>query len=272
LGDVRVLCADISDADSVAGARPPRIDAVLHLAGQSSGPRSFSVPLLDVRANILGTLNMIDWCVQNDVDRLLFASTFAVYGDHPERDVLDEDVPCRPRSVYATSKLACEHLLMNYAQPKGVRWNALRMFNVYGPGQEISRPDQGVVGIFMNMLMRGDTAEVRGSLDRFRDLVYIADVVNAWERCLSADDYNKVFNVGTGRRTTFETLIRSLALVMGKGGRLRIEERAGTPGDVKGCIADITRSRRHLGYSPRVTLDDGLVRMWTWASRKYGYA
>jgi nucleoside-diphosphate-sugar epimerase len=129
-----------------------------------------------------------------------------------------------------------------------------------------------MVGIFMNMLMRGDTAEVRGPLDRFRDLVYIGDVVNAWERCLCVHDYNQVFNVGTGKRTTFEMLIRSLALVMGKGERLRIEERAGTPGDVKGCIADITRSRRHLGYSPLVTLNDGLVRMWTWASRKYGYA
>ena len=264
LEQVQVLRVDITDEESLAGAKLAGVDAVLHLAAQSSGPRSFSIPVLDVKLNILGTVNTINWCIDNQVDRLIFASSFVVYGDHPDREALDETVPCRPKSVYATSKLACEHLLMNYAQPKGVRWNALRMFNVYGPGQDITKPDQGVVGIFMNMLRQRDVVQVKGSLDRFRDLICIDDVLQGWDCCLHGQAYDRVFNLGTGGRTTFDGLIRSLAAVMGKGDRVRIEELAGTPGDMKGCVADLTRIRQALGYTPRVPLADGLRQMWSW--------
>jgi UDP-glucose 4-epimerase len=266
MAGIEVVRADITDEQSMAEAKLANIDAVLHLAAQSSGPRSFSIPVIDVKLNILGTINTINWCVDNQVNRLLFASSFVVYGDHPDREALDEDVPCRPKSVYATSKLACEYMLMNYAQPKGIRWNALRMFNVYGPGQDITKPDQGVVGIFMNMLRQQDTVQVKGSLERFRDLVYVDDVVQGWERCLAGTSYNRAFNLGTGVRTTFGELIRSIADVMGKGDRVRIDELEGMPGDLKGVIADLTQIEAALGYRPRHDLRDGLQRMWAWVN------
>lgn len=264
LSNLHILRADITSEGSISQAKCAGIDAVLHLAGQSSGPRSFSIPVQDVQLNILGTLNTINWCLMNGVERLLFASSFVIYGDHPDRESLDEATCCRPKSVYATSKLACEHLLMNYAQPKGIKWNAMRMFNVYGPGQDITKPDQGVVGIFMNMLMKADDVQVRGSLARFRDLIFIDDVIQGWDKCLFGNAYNQSFNLGTGEKTTFETLIRSLAKVMGKVDRLRIEELAGTPGDMMGCVADLTKIRLKLGYAPQVGLEEGLEKMLNW--------
>lgn len=264
LADVQVLRADITEEGSLAAAPLAGVDAVLHLAAQSSGPRSFSVPVLDVKLNVLGTLNVVNWCLANNVDRLLFASSFVIYGDHADREALDEATPCRPKSVYAGSKLAGEHLLMNYAQPKGIRWNALRMFNVYGPGQDITKPDQGVVGIFMNMLRQKDSVQVKGRLDRFRDLINIEDVVQGWEKCLFGSAYNQAFNLGTGQKTTFEALIRGVAEVLGKSDRVRIEELPGTPGDMQGCIADLTRIQRELGYQPQVALAQGLRTMWAW--------
>jgi UDP-glucose 4-epimerase len=264
---LQVVRADITDEDAIAARKLSGIDAVLHLAAQSSGPRSFSVPLLDVRLNILGTLNIINWCLDNQIERLLFASSFVIYGDHADRESLAEDACCRPKSVYAGSKLACEHLLMNYAQPKGIRWNALRMFNVYGPGQDIGKPDQGVVGIFMNMLLKQDVVQVRGSLDRFRDLIHIDDVIQGWDRCLASNAVNQPFNLGTGRKTTFRELIHSLSEVMGKKDRLRIEQLAGTPGDLLGCVADLARSRAGLAFEPRVQLRQGLESMYEWVLR-----
>jgi UDP-glucose 4-epimerase len=261
---VEVVRADITSESSMKDARVSGIDAVLHLAAQSSGPRSFSIPLQDVQLNVVGTVNTINWCLANEVDRLLFASSFVIYGDHPDREVLDEDTCCRPKSVYAGSKLACEHLLTNYAQPKGIRWNALRMFNVYGPGQDITKPDQGVVGIFMNMLLKQDEVQVKGSLERFRDLIYIDDVVQGWDKCLHGSAYNQSFNLGTGERTSFETLIRSLARVIGKADRLRIQQLEGTPGDMMGCVADLSRIRSAIGYEPQVRLDEGLEKMLAW--------
>jgi UDP-glucose 4-epimerase len=264
LDGVQVLRADITSESSMDAAKCAGIDAVLHLAAQSSGPRSFSIPVQDVKLNVLGTVNTINWCLANDVDRLLFASSFVIYGDHPEREALDEETCCRPKSVYAGSKLACEHLLMNYAQPKGIRWNALRMFNVYGPGQDITKPDQGVVGIFMNMLLKQDEVEVKGSLERFRDLIFIDDVVQGWDKCLSGAAYNQSFNLGTGEKTSFDTLIRSLAKVIGKAERLRIRQTEGTPGDLMGVIADIGKIKSRLGYAPQVKLEQGLDKMLAW--------
>ncbi len=264
MAEIQVLRADITDEGSMKSTGLSGIDAVLHLAAQSSGPRSFSIPGQDISLNVVGTLNTIDWCLANDVERLVFASSFVIYGDHPDREALDENTCCRPKSVYAGSKLAAEHLLLNYAQPKGIKWNALRMFNVYGPGQDITKPDQGVVGIFMNMILKSDQVQVKGSLKRFRDLIFIDDVIQGWEKCLQGSAYNRAFNLGTGAKTTYETLIRSLARVIGKEATLRIDELPGTPGDMMGCVADIGRISSTLGYSPKVDLETGMKLMLDW--------
>ena len=259
-----LITADITDKLSMQRAKLSEVDAVLHLAAQSSGPRSFSVPHLDINLNIIGTLNVIDWCTDNGVSRLLFASSFVVCGDHPELESLSEDTPCHPKSVYAGSKLACEHILMNYAQPKGISWSALRMYNVYGPGQDITKPDQGVVGIFMNMLRHQDVVQVKGKLSRFRDLIYIDDVIQGWDLCLHSEAHNQILNLGTGKKTTYSELINLIAKTLGKSDSFRLEELPGTPGDMMGCFADMGKTRKYLSYVPKVELEQGVKTMWDW--------
>jgi len=266
LDNFTVVRADITDALSMQKVKLSEVDAVLHLAAQSSGPRSFSVPHLDINLNIIGTLNVIDWCTDNDVSRLLFASSFVVCGDHPELEALSENTSCHPKSVYAGSKLACEHLLMNYAQPKGISWSALRMYNVYGPGQDITKPDQGVVGIFMNMLRQQDVVQVKGRLDRFRDLIYIDDVIQGWDLCLHSEAHNQILNLGTGKKTTYSELINLIAKTLGKAEKFTLEELPGTPGDMMGCFADLSKTRKYLSYAPKVELEQGVKLMWDWVS------
>ena len=262
--DLSVVRVDITDESSLKDIRVDEVDAVIHLAGQTSGEKSFYDPKLDVTLNILGTLNIINWCIDNNINRLLFASSFTVYGDHSELDLYNENMSCHPKSVYATSKLACENLLRVYAQPKGVNWNVLRMFNVYGPGQDITRTDQGVVGIFMRMLMTSDNIQVKGRLDRFRDLIYIDDVIQGWDKVLFSDKFNYTFNLGTGNKTSYFELISTLAEIMGKSSSYRIEELAGTPGDMLGSVADISLISEFVGYYPEFSLKDGLIQMWEW--------
>jgi UDP-glucose 4-epimerase len=266
---VEIVRADITDPDSMSAVRRADIDAVLNLAGQPSGARSFSIPVTDLRLNALGALNMAIWCNDNDVGRLITASTFNVYGDHLGVEAYAEDLQCNPKSVYATSKLAAEQLLDTWAGPKGIRWNAMRMFNVYGPGQDITRTDQGVVGIFMHQLMQSPLVEVKGSLQRFRDLVYIDDVVMAWLMCLESRPSNRAFNVGTGERTTYENLIRIIARVVGKNAELEIVELSGTPGDMLGCVADMTAISRELGFVPRWDLMRGVSEMYEWVKSNH---
>jgi UDP-glucose 4-epimerase len=259
-----ILRGDITERNFIQSVKVDGVDAVLHLAAQSSGPRSFAIPETDIKINILGTLNTIDWCISNNVNRFLFASSFVIYGDHPERESLDEKTYYLPKSVYATSKLACEHLLITYAQEKGINWNALRMFNVYGPGQDITKADQGVVGIFMNMLLKQDVVQVKGSLDRFRDLIHVDDVIQGWDLCLHSVIYNESYNLGSGTKTTYKDLIVSLAKVMGKEETLKLEELPGTPGDMMGCYADITKIKKNLNYNPKYNLMEGIKDMYNW--------
>ena len=262
--ECEILRGDITEREFINSVKVEGIDAVLHLAAQSSGPRSFSIPEIDIKINILGTLNTIDWCLANSIDRFLFASSFVIYGDHPDKEALDEKTNCLPKSVYATSKLACEHLLTTYAQLKGIKWNALRMFNVYGPGQDITKADQGVVGIFMNMLLNQDVVQVKGSLERFRDLIHVDDVIQGWDLCLFSNEYNESYNLGSGAKTTYKNLIESLAKAMGKADKLKIEELSGTPGDMMGCYADISKIKSKLHFSPKYDVESGIKDMYDW--------
>ena len=262
--DVEVVPFDMTNEQVNEIPQLKNCDALLHLAAQSSGPKSFTIPAQDITLNILGTLNTINLCDKNSIGNILFASSFVVYGDHPDRESLDETANCKPKSVYAGSKLAAEHLLANYAGPKGIRWNALRMFNVYGPGQDITKPDQGVVGIFMNMLLKSNTIHVKGSLSRFRDLVFIDDVIAGWDHCLNNSRENGIYNLGSGVKTTFEELIHNTAVVLRKEKEYVIDQQPGMPGDMQGCYADMTKAGKHLNFFPKVALSEGVEQLYTW--------
>ena len=252
---------DITILEELEYIKVKNVDAVLHLAAQSSGPNSIKIPEKDIQVNILGTLNIIKWCQINNINKILFASSFVVYGNQ-EKEILKEDDHCIPKSVYATSKLSAEYMLKNYAQEKKINWNVLRMFNVYGPGQDITKPDQGLVGIFMNMLKKSNIVEVKGSLDRFRDIINIADVVQAWDLCLENNCDNEIFNLGTGSKTTFKQLILTLAKVMEREKDLKILEKGRTVGDLKGCVASLEKIKSKLNYRPKISLENGLKEMW----------
>ena len=266
LKDCQIVKCDITNPKDLANLKVTGYDALLHLAAQSSGPKSFEIPDIDIKINILGTLNMINWCRDNDIDRIIFASSFVVYGDNPNTEVLSEDEICNPKSIYALSKYTCEQLLKIYAEPHGIKWNVLRMFNIYGPGQDLSRSDQGMVSIFLNLVKNKDYIGVQGSLDRFRDFIYIDDVVQGWELCLLNNNViNQVFNLGSGTKTYLSTLIDTLLEVYEKTGQVKVEEIGSTPGDIMGCYADISKISDQLGYNPRFSLNRGVELFKKWA-------
>ena len=261
----QVVKCDITSPEELDAIKAKGFDALLHLAAQSSGPKSFDVPDIDIKINILGTLNMINWCAKNGIGRILFASSFVVYGDNPNVEKFSEDMTCSPKSIYALSKHTCEQLLRIYAEPRGIKWNALRMFNVYGPGQDLSRADQGLVSIFLKLVKNNNYIGVKGSLDRFRDCVYIDDVVQGWERCLLNSNFpNQVYNLGSGAKTYFSSLIDMLIEEYGKVGDVKVEEVEATPGDTVGCYADTTKISSQLGYKPQFDIRSGVKLFKKW--------
>ena len=97
--DCEIIRGDITERKFIESVKADGVDALLHLAAQSSGPRSFSIPETDIKINVLGTLNTIDWCLANNINRFLFASSFVIYGDHPDKEALDEKTYYLPKSV-----------------------------------------------------------------------------------------------------------------------------------------------------------------------------
>jgi UDP-glucose 4-epimerase len=251
--------ADFVELDLAGGTPPDRgYDAVLHLAGQSSGEKSFDDPLRDLDANARATLALGLWAKERGVPVFLHASSMGVYGQVSDPPVSEDREP-RPISYYGASKLAAEHALRTL-DDEGFRTVSFRMFSVYGPGQDLAELRQGMVSIYLTYILRGEPVEVRGKLDRVRDLIYIDDVVAAWHAALERPARGPL-NLGAGEPVSVRQIIDELA---GSPG-YPVDEQAGTPGDQHGLWADISRTREALGWEPRTARADGLARLVAWA-------
>ena len=194
------LYADISRPDFLEQL-PIDVDAVCHLAAQSAGIISAERPYYDLQANAGSTLLLTRWCLKHGIPRFVYASSMAVYGDVDVSPVREE-TPCVPTAYYGISKLTSEHVL-RLAAREGLKVTAFRIFTSYGPGQDLGNLKQGMVSIYLAYLLRGVPVPVTGSLDRFRDIIYIDDVVNAWEKAVERSETpSQVYNLASGKRTT----------------------------------------------------------------------
>ncbi len=229
-------------------------DVVNHHAAQKDLRRSVVDPLLDARINIIGLLWLLEGCRGAGVKKVIFASSGgAVYGEQGEFPA-PECHPKRPASPYGVSKLTGEHYLSYYYETYGISYVALRYSNVYGPRQS-SAGEAGVVAIFVQKILRGEAPIINGDGKQTRDYVYVDDVVSA---NLAALEYRAAgaMNIGTGREVDILTVCRLIRDKMGTGkkathGPLKA-------GEQRRSSLDCALARERLGWSPRVTLSEGL--------------
>lgn len=240
-----------------------RYDAIFHMAAQSSGEVSFDDPSYDLRTNTESTLHLLKFALEVGCRRFIYASTMSVYGVKPDRPIREQEEP-KPESFYGVGKVASEHYLRIFEQ-YGIRSTSLRLFNVYGPGQNMANLRQGMVSIYMAQMLENHHIHVKGSKDRYRDFVYIDDVVDAFLACLSSPkSYGKAINIGSGVRTTVKELIEKMTALYPE--KVTVEYSGSTPGDIHGIFADISLAKEVLGYEPKSHLDEGLRKMLTWAT------
>ncbi len=156
---------------------------------------------------------------------------------------------------------------MNIYAQRGVNTTSLRLFNVYGPGQNMKNLRQGMVSIYMAYLLKKEEILVKGSLDRYRDFVYIDDVIEACMLCLdSSVTFGKTYNVASGIKTSVRHLLDAELKAFGyDSSSYPIKCGGSTPGDIFGIYADITAIKRDIGWNPKVFLSEGLTKMAKWA-------
>lgn len=239
---------------------PKNIDYILHLAGQSSGEISFDDPILDLEKNTHATLNLIAFGIKNNVKKILYASSMSVYGtvgDHP----ISENTEPKPLSCYGVGKRASEHYLTIFSHQ--LPFVSFRMFNVYGPGQDLKNMRQGMVSIFLSQAVENNSILVKGSLDRFRDFIYIDDVVHCWLKAIELNELNNItVNLGTGERTDIRTLVTEIGRHFDNP---EITVEGSTPGDQFGIYADTAKLKAYFNINALISLQEGIYRFATWA-------
>lgn len=256
---------DLSRDDFIQELPGDTINVVFHLAAQSSGEISFEDPEYDLRTNVLSTLFLLKWCEKKGIRRFVYTSSMSIYGDQ-EHCAVKECAVSRPKSFYGVGKLASEEYLSIYHKTRGLETTAYRLFNVYGPGQNMENLKQGMVSIYLAYLHQKKDILVKGSPARFRDFIYIDDVVECLMATLdNRNSFGRVYNVGTGKGTSVADLVRKLLIAYGEDpDYYPIRVTKGTPGDQFGIYADITRIQNETGWSPAVALAEGLRKMIEW--------
>lgn len=258
---------DLCHPDALDTLPNESYDGILHMAAQSSGAIGQKDPDFDCRTNTLATIKLAQWSLARDIPRFLYASTMTVYGQS-NTEPLDEDAPCQPISYYGASKLASENYL-RVSGMDGLNVTVFRLYSVYGSKQNLGNLYQGMVSIYLAYLLRGDSVPVTGSLDRYRDFVFVGDVVEAFLAALERPSSpSPLYNVGSGRRTTVRDLLDKLVNHMGLPPDHPIEEQAGSPNDVFGSVANIDRIGQELGWAPQTSLGEGLKKMIAWAIKQ----
>ena len=235
-----------------------KFDAALHLAAQTIVGSSLEHPDIDARVNVLGTLQVLEGCRQHGVERIIFASSAAVYGDTADLPV-PEEAPGQPASFYGLSKLTAERYIQMYHALYGLNYLILRYANVYGERQG-DRGEGGVVSIFAGCLCRNNRLNIYGDGGQTRDFVYVGDVAAANVAAITTPQTNRILNISSQTETSVNELASLFAEISGE---------AACPAYHPARSGDILRSTLRnreacaaLDWQPRIGLREGLERTY----------
>jgi UDP-glucose 4-epimerase len=252
----RFVDARLQDADLKQLLRG--VTHVFHLAAQAgvrkSWGREFNIYTVN---NVEATQVLLEACVDLPLERVVYASSSSVYGDHVPLP-MREDSHLQPLSPYGVTKLAAEHLASLYWENHKVPAVSLRYFTVYGPRQ---RPDMGFHR-FLRAASAGDTLTIYGDGEQTRDFTFVADAVSATVAAATKGRAGGVYNIGGGSRVTVNDVMDLIGRVSGRS--LKIQREPAQKGDMRHTYADSSRAQQDLGFAPSVTLEEGLREQYRW--------
>lgn len=242
-------------------------DIIYHEAAFASVPQSVKMPENCNDVNVNGILNILNAARRMDVEKVVFASSSAVYGEAKTLKKT-EDMRRVPISPYGAAKLACEAYMYVYYHVYGLKTTSLRYFNVYGPRQRDDSPYTGVIAIWFNRARNNQSLIVFGDGEQSRDFTYVDDVVQANILAGIKDAPGEIINIGAGNPITL-TNLGKLILKLTDKENLKLEYIDPRPGDIKHSFADLTKSKNLLEFQPKYTQEEGLREYFKWYIKKY---
>lgn len=243
-----VYSQDLSNYSEVKGYFE-RVDWVFHLAALADIVRSIERPLAYHRANVDGTVTVLEAARRAGVKRFVYAASSSCYGI-PDEFPTPETAAIRPMYPYALTKYVGERCVLHWNQVYRLACVSLRLFNVYGPRARTTGAYGAVFGVFLAQKLAGKPFTVVGDGTQTRDFTFVTDVVDAFVRAAESAIEEEVFNVGSGGTYSINYLVSLLG-----GDVVRVPKR---PGEPDCTLADIRKIRRVLGWEPRVRFEDGV--------------
>ena len=263
LDEIELVEGDIQSYERVHNA-VRGCEVVYHQAALPSVPRSIQDPLTSNAANVIGTLNILLAARDEDVRRVVYASSSSAYGASEELPK-HEELPTLPISPYAVAKLAGEGYCRAFHQVYGLETVAVRYFNVFGPRQDPLSQYAAVIPRFILAFLADEAPVIYGDGEQSRDFTYVDNAVDANLLAAKAEGVaGRAYNIACGERISLNALLDELRSLTGKA--IEAEYMPDRPGDVRHSLADISAAERDLSYSPAVDVMEGLRRTFAWYS------
>jgi dTDP-glucose 4,6-dehydratase len=259
LSEIELVFGDLRDAEAIEQAAK-RADLIYHLGALISIPYSYLHPVEVVQTNILGTLNVLQACRKFDC-RLIHTSSSEVYGTALQVPI-DETHPLQGQSPYSASKIGADKLVESYYRSFGVRAVTIRPFNTYGPGQSA----RAVIPTIITQALTKQTVYL-GNLDALRDFTYVDDTVDAFIKAGQTDGIDgETFNLGSGSEISIRDLAAHIFDLIGTTPEVEVDDERIRPAlsEVQRLLADNSKARQVLAWSPQVDLREGLSRTIQW--------
>ena len=255
LPDVEFIRGDINDRPKLWTLLQD-VDCVYHVAARVVVPESVLYPREYNTVNVGGTVTLMEAMRDVGVRRVVFTSSGAIYGNQSIQPVKETAIP-QPRSPYAVSKLSAEYYIHTIGGLWGIETVSLRIFNAYGPGQQMPPTHPPVIPYFLKQAQLNSTLVVHGDGNQTRDYIYIDDVVKGLIAAASATSVNRdTINLGSGRETSVRELTRLVAEITEKKPEIVYNTR--NDGGPNRMCADISLAREKLGFYPLIPLEIGL--------------
>jgi UDP-N-acetylglucosamine 4-epimerase len=248
------------------------IDIISHQAALGSVPRSINDPLTSNEVNVTGTLNIFTAAKEAGIKRVVYAASSSTYGDHPGLPKMEDNIG-NPLSPYAVTKYVNELYARVYANLYGLELIGLRYFNIFGPKQNPAGPYAAVIPLFVNAILNNEPPTINGNGEHSRDFTYVANAVQANDLALftqNAAAINQVYNIACGEQTSLSELFTELKGIAGSD--LAPVYGPERKGDVKHSLADITKAKTLLDYSPSTSIKQGLAITFEWYRRQHNFA
>jgi len=261
---------DVEEIDITSGpeisklVRLVRPWAILHLAAMAGVRPSIEDPAYYARVNVEGTTHLLQAAVKSGVEKFAFASSSSVYGNSPKVPFSEEDDVEEPISPYAATKRAGELICYTFNHLYKLPIASLRFFTVYGPRQ---RPDLAIHK-FTRLISAGKPVPFFGDGSTSRDYTFVEDTVSGIVASIEKIDRFRIYNLGGSSPISLTELITELEKAIGK--KAILDKKPAQPGDVERTYADLSRSSKELGYSPKISISEGLNRFVAWFN-EYGH-